>query len=43
MAHWFAHLLGRVVFRRTYLWVNDVWLSHDPLITCKRCGTYVNL
>ncbi len=31
MVHWFAHLIGRVVFR------------DDPFFWCKRCGKYVNL
>lgn len=31
MVHWFAHLIGRIIFWR------------DPFFWCKRCGKYVNL
>lgn len=43
MVHWFAHLLGRLIFDRSYYFEDGVWKSDDPLITCKRCGRYVNL
>lgn len=46
MIHWFAHLLGKIIFDRSWYWVDDHgggWMSDDPLITCKRCGKYVNL
>lgn len=31
MIHWFAHLIGRVLF------------NEDPILRCKRCGKYVNI